>query len=587
MRTWAKGTSRAAVLTAGFVALGVSAIPANAYADITDGTGSVLGGNQVAAPISAPVDVSGNAAALLGTSSAGSVGGAKVRGHGDGGGQMTSGTGGVLSGNQVNAPVSAPVNVCGNAVAVLGHTDAGCKGGAKVVGGGSGGQVTDGTGGVIAGNQANAPISIPANVCGNAVAIAGFAVAGCEGGSAVKGGSHVMDGGRSGAGQETSGLFGTGSGNQAGLPVSAPADVCGNAVGDAAAACAGGASTGDGGYGTGGGQVTDGTGGVISGNQASAPIGIVANVCGNAVAVLGQAAAFCEGGAHAGGGSGGDQSTSGVGGVLSGNQGNVPVSPSANVCGNAAAVIGFAVAACEGGPGHDDGYPHHRTARAGEPLPLNPGAATLPDPPKAGAKLPKGVDPSALKGLPKVDGLLKGRGLPKTDGVSQTGRQSPATTLPKSDGLPKTLPKTDALPKGGLPKGGLPKGGLPKGGLPKGKGLPSGTRAHGSEGPKTLPAPQQIPGVPGGDVLPAKPVVPKLKTVTEKLPEPAGAVVGGPVSKVVPATGELGPVKKVAAEETITGGADAGATWTLAVSGMLAATAGALALSRRARTGRR
>lgn len=44
----------------------------------------------------------------------------------------TSGAGGVLSGNQVVAPISVPVNVCGNAVAVLGIANAGCVGGASV-----------------------------------------------------------------------------------------------------------------------------------------------------------------------------------------------------------------------------------------------------------------------------------------------------------------------------------------------------------------------------------------------------------------------------------------------------------------------
>ncbi|MEU5876915.1 chaplin [Spirillospora sp. NPDC047279] len=46
----------------------------------------------------------------------------------------TSGAGGVLSGNQVVAPISIPINVCGNAVAVLGIAGAGCKGGASVGG---------------------------------------------------------------------------------------------------------------------------------------------------------------------------------------------------------------------------------------------------------------------------------------------------------------------------------------------------------------------------------------------------------------------------------------------------------------------
>ncbi|WP_188189224.1 chaplin [Nonomuraea sp. SYSU D8015] len=46
---------------------------------------------------------------------------------------VTSGNGGVLSGNQVHLPVSVPINICGNAVAIIGKAIAGCKGGAVVV----------------------------------------------------------------------------------------------------------------------------------------------------------------------------------------------------------------------------------------------------------------------------------------------------------------------------------------------------------------------------------------------------------------------------------------------------------------------
>ncbi|MFB4276497.1 MULTISPECIES: chaplin family protein [unclassified Nonomuraea] len=44
---------------------------------------------------------------------------------------ITNGTGGVISGNQVHIPIVAPINVCGNAVAVIGLAVAGCKGGAN------------------------------------------------------------------------------------------------------------------------------------------------------------------------------------------------------------------------------------------------------------------------------------------------------------------------------------------------------------------------------------------------------------------------------------------------------------------------
>jgi hypothetical protein len=62
---------------------------------------------------------------------------ATAGGHGGprtGGGQTTSGAGSVLGGNQVNVPISVPINVCGNAIAILGIAEAGCQGGAAVLG---------------------------------------------------------------------------------------------------------------------------------------------------------------------------------------------------------------------------------------------------------------------------------------------------------------------------------------------------------------------------------------------------------------------------------------------------------------------
>jgi ChpA-C len=58
------------------------------------------------------------------------------KGHGHGGqfnGNHTSGNFSILGGNQINVPISAPIDVCGNAVgALLGIAVAHCKGGASV-----------------------------------------------------------------------------------------------------------------------------------------------------------------------------------------------------------------------------------------------------------------------------------------------------------------------------------------------------------------------------------------------------------------------------------------------------------------------
>ncbi|MFC4056064.1 chaplin family protein [Actinomadura syzygii] len=581
MRTWAKSTSRAAVVAAGVVVLGVSALPANAFADTTDGTGSVLGGNQVNAPISAPVDVSGNGVAVLGKSIAGSGGGAKVRQNGGGGGagQQTAGTFGVGSGNQVNAPVAAPVNVCGNGVAVIGIAVAGCQGGSTVKGGGGagGGQKTDGTGGVASGNQVNAPVSVPVDVCGNAAAVVGVAGAGCQGGSTVKGGG-------AGSGQSTSGVFGVGSGNQVDAPISVPADVCGNAVGNAVAACQGGSSTsgGTGGSGGSGGQTTDGTFGVLSGNQGNTPVNAPAEVCGNAAAIVGQAVALCKGGTHVHGGHGGDQHTSGVGGVGSGNQGGAPTTAPADVCGNAAAVVGVAAPLCADDP-YQDPYdnPYRRTSGALDGSLQN--AALINAVSLVGTQSPEGAT-----GLLPKNGALPANGvLPKKDALAQAvgglskageGKQARlAGGTPGASGLPKP---GAVIVNGILPRGlsnvggtgarqatggvsttsGLPKldtlaknGGLNQAGLPKGH-VQDGAQPKGTNPGALLSATRHVPGAPSAETLPA--------------------------TSVVPGTTEIGPIKKVA---TVRPAKERhGSSWTVAAAGMVSFVAGALMLVRRA-----
>ena len=47
-------------------------------------------------------------------------------------GPVNSGNTSILSGNNVDGPISAPVNICGTAIAILGFADASCVGGANV-----------------------------------------------------------------------------------------------------------------------------------------------------------------------------------------------------------------------------------------------------------------------------------------------------------------------------------------------------------------------------------------------------------------------------------------------------------------------
>jgi hypothetical protein len=412
----------------------------------TSGQGSILGGNQIVAPITAPINACGNAVSVFGRAEAGCEGGATVKDHGGGGGaggNRTNGDHSILGGNQIVAPITAPINACGNAVAIFGKATAGCKGGASVRGGGGGGGAggnrTSGRGSILGGNQIIAPITAPINVCGNAVAVLGDAFAGCKGGASVMNprgprpdGSYEHDGhdghdgpgksdysehgsrpgwhgsgpgrkssgpgwhdsgprgngpgydsgpkgngpgydsgprgngpgwhdsgpgwngpGSGAGGNETSGQGSLLGGNQVVAPITAPINVCGNAIGNGQAGCLGGSfvENGHGGGGAGGNR-TSGRGSLLGGNQIIAPITAPINVCGNAVALLGNAFAGCQGGASVSGGGGGGAGgnrTNGDHSILGGNQIIAPITAPINACGNAVAVLGDAAAGCLGG----------------------------------------------------------------------------------------------------------------------------------------------------------------------------------------------------------------------------------------------
>ncbi|OOC56575.1 MULTISPECIES: chaplin family protein [Nocardiopsis] len=113
----------AALVAAGFIATtgGI------AYADTTtSGNGSLGGGNQFVLDGDIPVNLCGNAIAVLGVAGANCTGsGAQVSEHGDSD-VATSGNGSVLGGNQAVVEGDVPVNACGNAVSAVGAAGANC-----------------------------------------------------------------------------------------------------------------------------------------------------------------------------------------------------------------------------------------------------------------------------------------------------------------------------------------------------------------------------------------------------------------------------------------------------------------------------
>ena len=99
---------------------------------------------------------------------------------------------GILNGTQVFAPIQAPINLCGIAAAVGGEAFAGCEGGsaASINGLYDATMISQGNFGLLNGTQVLAPIQAPIDVCGVAVAVLGQAFAGCEGGASATLGDH-------------------------------------------------------------------------------------------------------------------------------------------------------------------------------------------------------------------------------------------------------------------------------------------------------------------------------------------------------------------------------------------------------------
>ena len=262
---WLSAAAGTALVAATFALPGAGVAYASGNGNITgNGNLSLLSGNTVNAPISAPVNLCGVSLAVLGFANSGCAGGATsnvsdVGGGSDNGNVTGNNNLSLGSGNTVNTPVSAPVNICGISGAVAGYANSHCKGGATStisgVGGGSGhsgshsgshnGNVTGNFNvPVLSGNTVNAPVSAPVNICGISLALLGFSNAGCAGG-ATSNVSGVDDGSHNG---NVTGNFNVpvGSGNTVNAPVSAPVNICsvaGAVAGYANSQCEGGSTS--------------------------------------------------------------------------------------------------------------------------------------------------------------------------------------------------------------------------------------------------------------------------------------------------------------------------------------------------------
>ncbi len=297
MNTWARKSFKVGVLSAGVLLFAGTA----ANADLSLGNSGFLSGNQISATTQAPVDICGNAIGIVGNAQAGCVGGSWAALAGGSSHNLSIGNSGIGSGNQISATTQAPVNVCGNAVGIFGNSKAGCFGGsAAAIGGGNGGDSAHGHGQVM-----TAP-HVQANSAKK---------------SYTTESTHVTE-----ATDVSVGNSGIGSGNQISSVIQAPIDICGNAVGivgNAQASCVGGATASSDSSGVP--ALTSGfNSGILSGNQVTSIIQAPVNVCGNAISLVGNSSASCVGGSEAtiGGGNGGNWGGGGNGGGGNGGGGN-------------------------------------------------------------------------------------------------------------------------------------------------------------------------------------------------------------------------------------------------------------------------
>src|SRR5918997_587605 len=171
MKTWVRKTLSIGVLAAGALLFAPGAAQAGITQDTSDNNG-ILNGTQIAVPVAVPLNIVGNAIGVAGEANAAGTG-ANWLESGHGVKQNSSDNNGIGNGTQAYLPIWAPVNLVGNAVAVLGEANAAGAGmngtkteSARTESGHGGGQNSSDNNGVLNGTQIYSPIDIPINLCG-------------------------------------------------------------------------------------------------------------------------------------------------------------------------------------------------------------------------------------------------------------------------------------------------------------------------------------------------------------------------------------------------------------------------------------
>lgn len=153
-----------------------AAATAAADEDQTSGEDGVLSGNQTDSGVETEVDVTGNQVTVIGDGNESSSGDGSAEASITPGGDSTSGDDGAGSGNQSDAVVEADVDVSCNQVTVVGddNTASGeCSDSSAGTSGSDGGDSTSGEDGAGSGNQVDSLVTAPVEVEGNQVTVLG------------------------------------------------------------------------------------------------------------------------------------------------------------------------------------------------------------------------------------------------------------------------------------------------------------------------------------------------------------------------------------------------------------------------------
>ncbi|MDX8144183.1 chaplin family protein [Lentzea sp. BCCO 10_0061] len=285
---------------------------------------NLVRGNTIQAHVDVPINICGNAIAVLANTEA--TGDCSQTTHRDGT-IVTDGAGQALAGNVVAVNHVLPVQLTGNAIAAGGNATTNTD--AQQVSTTGGDITTNGDKGAISGNVVSEQGATPVQITGNGVGAAGIADANSTADTFASSEGDVL----------TSGKSSSISGNAVPIPLSPLAEVNGNSAAGAGNASTDSTQTGT--AVTGGNVDTNGDPATLAGNIAEPALAGPITVDDNAAAVGGNSTAVSDTSNWSK--AGGTKHTSGTGSTASGNVAGAPISLPAAVGGNGASLVGNAL----------------------------------------------------------------------------------------------------------------------------------------------------------------------------------------------------------------------------------------------------